>query len=482
MALSNDLLSQFAKITNDNETKPTEKTVYGTIVESDGKKYVRLDGSNIDTPISTTTDASNGDRVTVLIKNHSAVVTGNITSPSAKKDTVDDLSDFTDELSDQVSQFGIVIADKVSVEQLKAESARIEQLVVTGDAEIRGELTAESAEIRELVAKKATIEQLEAVDAKFDNLETTYAKIDVLENDYAKIKQLEAAEATIRNLSVDYADFKDVTTYKFAANEADIRELETNKLDAESAAIKYANIDFANINEAAFKKIFSEFGIIKDLVVENGTMVTGELVGVTIKGDLIEGNTVKADKLVVKGSDGLYYKLNFEAGTFTSGEQVPTDSIHGSVITAKSITAEKVRVTDLVAFGATIGGFQITQNSLYSGVKDSATNTSRGVYLDSSGQFAVGDSNSFLRFFKDGNEYKLDISASSIRLRSTGKTIEETIDEATNFDVGARNLIRNSKNLIYSDYYFGSGELNPRNAVLGKGIIGVMVLGEGASA
>ena len=57
------------------------------------------------------------------------------------------------------------------------------------------------------------------------------------------------------------------------------------------------------------EKFYSESGLIKNVVVGDQT-ITGELVGVTIRGDLIEGNTIKADKLVIKGEDGLYYKLN----------------------------------------------------------------------------------------------------------------------------------------------------------------------------
>ena len=420
MALSNDLLSQFAQITS-SEEQSTEKTVYGTIVESDGKKYVRLDGSNIDTPISTTTDAAHGDRVTVMIKNHSAVVTGNISSPSARKVAVDDLSD-------KVAAVDTVLANTVDTEKLLAESARIEQLIVSGDAEVRGELTAESAAIRELVAEKATIKELEAVDAKFDNLESTYAKISVLESDYAKIENLEATDATVRNLSSDYATFKETTTGKIAATEGSIEELQTKKLDAETASITYANIDFANIGEAALKKIYSDSGIIKDIIIKEGK-VTGELVGVTIKGDLIEGNTIKADKLVVKGSDGIYYKLNFEGGTFKDGEAVPTDSLHGSVITTKSITADRVSVSDLVAFDATIGGFKITNTAIHSVVKDSATNNTRGVYMDNTGQFAVGDANNYLKYYKDTDGvYKLAISAGSIRMSTTNQTVEDAVN------------------------------------------------------
>lgn len=406
MALSNDLLSQFAQITS-SEEQSTEKTVYGTIVESDGKKYVRLDGSNIDTPISTTTDAAHGDRVTVMIKNHSAVVTGNISSPSARKVAVD-------ELDDKVAAVNTVLADTVDTKKLLAESARIEQLIVTGDAEIRGELDAESADIRKLVAEKATIKELEAVDAKFDNLDSKYASIDVLESGYVKTDDLKATDATVHNLSVDYAEFKEATTDKLEANDAVIENLDSN----------YANIDFANIGEAALKKIYSDNGIIKDIIIKEGK-VTGELVGVTIKGDLIEGNTIKADKLVVKGSDGIYYKLNFESGNFTDAEEVPADSIHGSVIAANSITAEKVSVSDLVAFDATIGGFNITDDSLYSGVKSSVDNTTTGIFMDSNGQMAIGDASNYLKFYKDGNSYKLDISASNIRFASRTKSIEE---------------------------------------------------------
>ena len=64
--------------------------------------------------------------------------------------------------------------------------------------------------------------------------------------------------------------------------------------------MKYASIDFSNIGIAAMKKFYSESGLIKNVVVGDQT-ITGELVGVTIKGDLIEGNTIKADKLVIKG-------------------------------------------------------------------------------------------------------------------------------------------------------------------------------------
>ena len=75
MDLNSILVSEFAKITNDNkETVNEGTTVYGTYrVDGDGA-YVQIDGSDTRTPVATTTGAKSGDRVTVLIKNHRAIV------------------------------------------------------------------------------------------------------------------------------------------------------------------------------------------------------------------------------------------------------------------------------------------------------------------------------------------------------------------------------------------------------------------------
>lgn len=91
MKLPNELLSQFAKATRVKKTK-TEQTFYGTIVEQDGKTYVRLDGSNALTPAYTTVKMINGERVTVMIKNHTAIVTGNISTPAARSDDVETIN------------------------------------------------------------------------------------------------------------------------------------------------------------------------------------------------------------------------------------------------------------------------------------------------------------------------------------------------------------------------------------------------------
>ena len=423
MDLKNSILKSFAREVVAYDKAPQgEQTSYGTTVKYEDDIYVRLDGSDQLTPIETTTEIKEGQRVLVTIKNHSAIVTGNISSPSASTGTVQ-------EIGDQISEFEIVIADKVDTIEFNAQVGRIDDLYAE-NVTISGELDAAKADIDDLQAENVTITgNLEAANAEIDNLKATKIDAEVVEANYATIANLEATNADIHNLQADYGEFKDLTTDKFTASDAAISNLQTNKLDAESAKVLFATIDFANIGSAAIENFFSKSGMIGDLVVGDGT-ITGTLVGVTIKGDLIEGGTVVADKLVIKGTDGLYYKLNTDGET-TSAEQTEYNSLNGSVITAKSITAEKISVNDLVAFGATIGGFHITEDSLYSGVKASATNTTRGVYLDDDGQFTVGDQNNFLRFFKDTDGlYKLEIQASKIKFGTGSKDLETVAADA----------------------------------------------------
>ena len=413
MALSKDLVHEFVKVTNDGTEIKQESTVYGRIVKLNNATYVRIDGSDLLTPIISTVAVSDGDRVTVMIKNHTATVTGNTSSPAAKDSDLSDLSN--------------VVADKVSTEELEAEKARISDLEAD-NLTVKDKLTANEAYISDLQADNVEIKnKLTAAEGSITKLETEKLDANAADIKFATIENLEVTNETVRNIQGDFATFENATVEKLNAHDADIDDLYANKLSAESADIRYANIDFSNIGQAAMEHFYSQSGLIKNVVVGDQT-ITGELVGVTIRGDLIEANTVVADKLVIKGDDGLYYKLNTD-GVTTESEQTDYNSLNGQIIRAKSVTAEKIAVDDLVAFNATIGGFNITKNAIYSGVKESVNNTTRGIYMDNTGQIAFGDANNYLKFFKasDGS-WKLIMSASTM-IMSSGKTVETAISE-----------------------------------------------------
>lgn len=412
MGLSTDLISQFVKATSKKTNEKKETIVYGTVVIQGNEKYVRLDGSEYLTPISNTSNVGNNDRVTVMIKNHTATVTGNLTSPSARYIT-DENGNKTVEGADisKISEFEIVLAYRVTTNDLNAINANINNLRAT-IADIES-VEAIYADIDNLQAKFA---ELTYVDA--DEVTALYAEIESIRSKFGTFadistEKMEAIDADIKNLKANVGDFTYVSADILSAINADVKNLDTEKLSAEEAKITYANIDFSNIGKAAMEYFYANSGLIDNVTISDGT-ITGNLVGVTIRGDLIEGNTVFADKLVIKGEDGLYYKLNTD-GITTESEQTEYNSLNGQVILAKSITATQINVDDLVAFDATIGGFNITDTSIYSEVKDSEGNTTRGVYMDTDGQVNFGDETNYVKYYKDEDgTYKLVISADTI--------------------------------------------------------------------
>ena len=403
MALSSDLASLFVKTTKDENKTKKESTVYGTVTVQDGKTWVQLDGSDLLTPFSSTAHVTDGERVAIMIKNHTAVVTGNTTSPSAKNADVVAIDDKVNGINSSINvQNSNINVINSNIETINSNIETINSNVTTHDSTI-----------------KTIKSDIDIYNSSFQ------IKDDVVTG----IKGIDGVEW----ISTDYIKANDANIENLQADKADITHLQSN----------YANIDFANIGEAALHKIYADTGLIRDFVVGDQT-ITGELVGVTIRGDRIIGNTIQADKLVVKGTDGIYYKLNVEAGEFTGGEPVPEDSLHGSIITAKSVTAEKVRVSDLVAFDATIGGFNITNHSLYSGVKESINNTTQGVYLDREGQIAIGDVNRFLKFhiIKDGISEVVN-GTLVVTERETGMFAVDVVDNVLRIDKASESYTPN---------------------------------------
>lgn len=367
MSLSSDLISKFVKVTKPSSEATKSTTVYGTVVTYNDTQYVRLDGSDLLTPFETTVDVQFGERVSVVIEDHTATVTGSITDPSASSSSIRDIGS-------KISEFEIIIAGKVDTVELVAVNGRIDNLEAD-NVTIKGTLLANDASIEELFANEVVINE------------------------------------------------------SLTAHQASIEDLQANKLSATDATLKYANIDFTNIGQAAMEYFYATSGLIQNVTVGDAT-ITGELVGVTIKGDLIEGGTIVADKLVIQGEDGLYYKLNTN-GMTVEAEQTEYNSLSGTIITAKSITAEKISVSDLVAFGATIGGFTISDASIYSGVKESINNTTRGIFLGKDGQIAFGDASNFVKYYKDEDDnYKLAISADSLTFTSSENGIISTINQS----------------------------------------------------
>lgn len=525
MALSKDVMSQFAKaMVPKQESK--EATLNATYKNIDGKEYVQLDGSDILTPVTSSVVAETDDRVKVIIKDHAATVIGNITSPSARNKDLNTLKDEVDENGNTIKRMDTTIQQQqTSINQMDTKINQHDVLINQHDTVINQHGDTISSINNTLILQGNAIEannnsiiaqgnQIESInntvkeqgdsivsinntivqqgnDIKL-NSNNIEAQGNTIKQQGNKITQNENTikqqgdsinsinnNMTLMNNQIELNKTKltthdsDITIINSAfvikdgvltgLSKAVLDDLETNTLKT-----GYAKIDFSNIGVAAIEKLFSDSGIIGNLIVDEGH-ITGELVGVTIKGDLIEAGTVVADKLVIKGSDGLYYKLNMNGET-VEANQTTENSLNGQVIAAKSITASKIQVTDLVAFGATIGGFDINKNSIHSHLKDSIDSADEGIYLSSDGQMAIGDDRNHIKYYKDENDkYILDVRLDKLYLGSSSQTADKQFEGMVEISAnnltstfktsGGSNLLRNSVGYSGTDFWQASGDI-----------------------
>lgn len=219
-------------------------------------------------------------------------------------------------------------ARRLVVDTIAAQEAHFQKLTAD-EAKIQS-LEADSAEVKNLVAEKASVADLTAATGRIDYLETGKASVE----------QLEAAKAKIETLTAEKADIN-----ALKAAQANIDDLKTSKAD-----IDFANVVVGNISEAWVRNLFIQGGFVS----QSGTVYN--LVGVRIDGDLINANTVKADKLLLQGDDGLYYAINVNAlgETTASSDAKYQKGIDGSVIVAHSITADQITANNIVGTGGWI--------------------------------------------------------------------------------------------------------------------------------
>ena len=395
MALSKNLISDFVKATTDDKKTAEETTLYGTIVEYNGSKYVRLDGSDMLTPYTATVAAKAGERVRVSVGKHSATVTGNVSSPAARTGDVE-------ELGQKVDIFDAVVANKATIKDLEVERARVDDLVAD-NVVIKNQLTADSAEIKDLKADNVDIKgKLTARDAEIENLKANKIDAEVVSANYATIKNLEATQASVKELSAGKAD-----------------------------------IDLANVNNAWINKGILKDGSIGSAAIHEGAVTNAKIADATIEAakiksinaDSIVAGTIKTERLIITGPDGqdsIVKAINIANG-------VSEAEVNGQKIQAASID-----VVDLSAFQAKIAQFDMSQNAIYSG-KLAINDPTSGVYISTTG-FGLGDGaltskkESPIQMYADGI-FKLKGKNSSLEFNPVTDMLDINV---SNFRIGSK--------------------------------------------
>ena len=297
MSLSEVLVSQFAKITNDKTRDKKEKTIYGTVaVENENTeqeaKYVILDGSDQKIPLTSTVAASKDDRVIVSLKNHQAIVTGNLTTPSTTVHHVE-------------------VVETTVTEDLNAQTARINTLnsdYASFKTTYTNDLTATNGKISTLTSDVADINTLMFGSATGGTIQTSFSNSVIAQVGSAQIKS-----AMIENIVASKITSGDIVTNNVRIKSNDgslIISDETIQIKDDTRVRvqigKDASDDYSiNIWDTEGNLMFSKGGITDSAIKEK-----------IIRDDMVsETANISASKLNI---DSLFEEINGSTNTIKS--------------------------------------------------------------------------------------------------------------------------------------------------------------------
>ena len=192
MILPSNLISDFVKATKDKQAQPRESVLYGTIQSDTG--YVQLDGSTVLTPIENkAVIAKAGDRVTVTIKDHKAIVTGNIASPAAREKytlKIDDLNAVNIEISNIKADITLLKTSNVTIENTLESHAESIKTLNAENKTINETLTDVLKQIQDLKKRVTILEESALNNPIIASTEAEMAALLVAKNEGKIVKYI----------------------------------------------------------------------------------------------------------------------------------------------------------------------------------------------------------------------------------------------------------------------------------------------------
>lgn len=424
MELSTHLLKSFAKVVN-QPSKETSKTstIYGDLKNDKNDFYVKIDGSEEYIPTYTVVNGQTGDRVVCEIRNHSVLVTGNLSSPSATGDDVKQVSDKVDFLE----------ANRITTDYLEAHYAEID-----------------FANINVAKIKQGFMESLLVSQGIIAN---RVVGSEVIATNVLTGVNIYADDIVAGTLSVDRLVFR-------GSEQSVIYQL--NNI---SGALQAENVDTIN------GEVITPRTIAADRIIAKSITATEINVQNLVATGLIEANRLTSKNIVV---DDLFATDITAAGSIKSSNYVYTSGIYstagvkmsmatGQIISrqfAIDVSGNTYFAGQLSAPTGNIGGFTIGTNSLYSG-PDNLGSNKKGVYIGTDGISSIGD---------NGGKY-VQIRNGKITGHNSGSmpgTSEAVIDLTTASSAGNRAFGLGAQAGLLSVYVIDETAVNLPSA---KGII-----------
>lgn len=396
---------------NKIRTKQTSFSARVSRIDNDGNVWVHFPGGARETPVKyISSDVSVNDTVTATISNGYVRVNGNITAPAASVKTVRyiaaETTDYINKSVDAVKKLAVeelvalkgyfkqldaeqadirsLVSETISTDKLDAAIATVENLIAS--QAIINILTTNEADIMSLIASSATVEDLISGNATIASLIANSGVIETLISNSISVGDLLADRATIETLAANNISVTDLiassavlgtliannaTIANLFGTNAEIQNLISNhisvsSLNADKLDASFGNFDTLTADITKIKEVLSATGWFEAVNIEEGR-ITGKLTAVQIDGDVLNVKNLKADSIIMLGDDGLYYALNvnglgqaYVQALDKETQDELRNGLHGENIITGTITADKIYVSDLAAFHATIAGIRMS--------------------------------------------------------------------------------------------------------------------------
>lgn len=296
-------------------------------------------------------------------------------------------------------------ADSVNASVIAAHSITADRL----DATTVNAMTIEAvrAKINELVAGQITTDQLyvdlaaiakaQITSANIKEANIDWATINTLTTQIATIAKAEIAKADITIAQIDGLEAKIAEIIiaeigKVTIHSAQIDDLEATTAEIVNAKIANAEIDGAQIKDATIGTAKIKLGAITAALIEAGAIGTAQIADssiteakiVSLNADVITAGTLSVDRLLIKGPNGLFRAINATDEGLTVeelSEEQYQNGMSGTVIVARSITADKIAAKSITAneiLSNTITAAEINVANLFA---DEATIAALDAYL-----------------------------------------------------------------------------------------------------
>lgn len=299
MGLPSDLVTKLVKVTHDRGQENTNFTVYGTVTTDGTRNYVKIDGSDISTPIESTVEISEGDRVRVEVKNHIATATGNITDPSIGTKTANGLrseisqtaAEIRMELTNEIA--GLNSSLTLTASEIRSEVANevsgLNSKITQTASDIRSEVANEVSGLKSTISQTATdiraevADEVKGLNAKITLNAEGLSSVVTKQNEFSEFKQtvegfsfmgkggtvkISGGDITLTG-AIKFSDLSDATTKQ--------AEIDAAKSTADSASSTAS--DAYDLADTAWDKADNALDTVSGWAhSKNGTYIDGEMI------------------------------------------------------------------------------------------------------------------------------------------------------------------------------------------------------------